>query len=224
MNEFSFDTIENFDEHIDLSIPNYSTLVETVIGLSRYFVQDETSVVDIGCSTGKLLEAIHHNGRKIGVDVSDNLLPKSNESVEYINEDLATFNDYTNSSLVISLFTLQFIDQPLRQSIINRVANGLVEGGAFIMAEKIIAPTGKEQEMFGFLHYDHKLKSFEADEILAKERTLRRIMRPITSLENKEMVESSGLANGMMLWKFLNFEAWLYIKPKKSIKELKEGG
>ena len=53
---------EGFDEHIDWSIRGYSNLLDDVVSLSRYFVEEDTNVVDIGCSTGKLtarLSLIH---------------------------------------------------------------------------------------------------------------------------------------------------------------------
>ena len=49
---------EGFDEHIDWSIRGYSNLLDDVVSLSRYFVEEDTNVVDIGCSTGKLTERI----------------------------------------------------------------------------------------------------------------------------------------------------------------------
>jgi tRNA (cmo5U34)-methyltransferase len=66
---FSFDTIQNFDEHIDKSIPNYKLLQEAIVSLSDFVVQPNTAIVDLGCSTGKLLNAIPHNGEKIGIDI-----------------------------------------------------------------------------------------------------------------------------------------------------------
>jgi tRNA (cmo5U34)-methyltransferase len=56
---FSFDTINNFDEHIAQSIPNYHTLTEAICDLSTYFMTEDTQVIDLGCSTGKLLERIY---------------------------------------------------------------------------------------------------------------------------------------------------------------------
>ena len=49
---------EGFDEHIEKSIRGYSQLMDDVISLSRYFVENETNVVDIGCSTGKMTKAL----------------------------------------------------------------------------------------------------------------------------------------------------------------------
>ena len=47
---------EGFDEHIEHSIRGYSHLLNDVVQYSRYFVEDDTNVVDIGCSTGKLTQ------------------------------------------------------------------------------------------------------------------------------------------------------------------------
>lgn len=47
---------EGFDEHIDKSIRGYGDLLDDVISMSRYFVEDNTNVYDIGCSTGKLTQ------------------------------------------------------------------------------------------------------------------------------------------------------------------------
>ena len=49
---------EGFDEHIEKSIRGYSQLIDDVISLSRYFIEDETNVIDIGCSTGKMTKDI----------------------------------------------------------------------------------------------------------------------------------------------------------------------
>ena len=49
---------EGFDEHIEKSIRGYSQLIDDVISLSRYFIEDETNVIDIGCSTGKMTKAL----------------------------------------------------------------------------------------------------------------------------------------------------------------------
>ena len=55
MTDFTFaHRQEGFDEHIDWSIRGYSNLLEDVITFSRYFVENDTTVVDVGCSTCKV--------------------------------------------------------------------------------------------------------------------------------------------------------------------------
>ena len=59
--EFSFDTIKNFDEHILSSIPCYNQIINSINNFAKYFIQDNTNIYDIGCSTGKLLKELETN-------------------------------------------------------------------------------------------------------------------------------------------------------------------
>lgn len=211
---FSFDTINNFDEHIDSSIPNYSLLVDSVLSLSKYFVDEENNVVDIGCSTGKLLEAIPHKGNKIGIDESPNLCPAPNDKAKYVCYDIReiNLNEFGKSSLILSIFTLQFIPRINRLMVLSNIYENLTIGGAFIWAEKVYGETGIEQELMNFAHYDFKRRKFTSEEILDKEQDLRELMRPNTSSENERLAQNAGFDKGIKFWKFFNFEATLYIK------------
>lgn len=211
-NNFSFNTIKNFDEHIEKSIANYDLLAESIKIMADFFTIEDTSIIDIGCSTGKMLESINHKGVKIGIDNSFNLLPKSHDNTFYFQEDLRDFDDYKNASLIMSIFTLQFIDKEYRQRILKRIYEGLVDGGAFIWAEKVVCESGQNQEIMTFVHYDYKLKSFTSDEILNKEKDLRFLMRTQTSNENIKMAERVGFTDNLLFWKFYNFECWLLRK------------
>jgi len=78
IHDFSFAAYAaGFDEHIEASIPGSTTRLRAMtVGLSRHFVQNGTNVLDIGCSTGRLLSAIRHANqpvrprtRYVGIDV-----------------------------------------------------------------------------------------------------------------------------------------------------------
>lgn len=209
---FSFDTISDFDNHIAQSIPNYHLLADSICDLSTFFTRDDCRVIDLGCSTGKLLERIPFNGEKIGIDVSENLLPQSHDNILYVKKDLRAFKNFGNSSLILSLFTLQFIPYEDRPAILDSVYESLVEGGAFIWAEKVREESGELESIMTSAHYDFKRKSFTSNDILNKERDLRPMMKVNTSMRNQILAENAGFTVGTMFWKFFNFEAWLYIK------------
>jgi tRNA (cmo5U34)-methyltransferase len=209
---FSFDTIENFDEHISQSIPNYHTLTEAICDLSSYFMIEDTQVIDLGCSTGKLLERLPHRGKKVGIDISSNLLPESHDDTLYVRKDLRALNHFGKSSLILSIFTLQFLPYEDRASILDNIYESLVEGGAFIWAEKVHEEEGELERVINGAHYDFKRKAFTAEQILDKERDLRPIMKVNSSMRNQVLAQNAGFTVGTMFWKFFNFEAWLYIK------------
>jgi tRNA (cmo5U34)-methyltransferase len=209
---FSFEKINDFDDHIASSIPNYDLLNESVLSLSKFFVVPETRVIDLGCSTGKLLKEIEHAGIKIGIDKAENLLPMDGENTLFLDGSIEDFRDFGNTSLVLSLFTLQFMPRKSRLDVLCRIHDGMIDKGAFIWAEKVYANSGVEQDLMNFAHYDFKRKNFTAEEILSKEEDLRSIMRLNTSDENERLAREAGFGKGIKFWKFFNFEATLYIK------------
>ena len=121
MTKFTFaQREEGFDNHIEHSIRGYTNLWNDVLKYSEYFVEDYTNVVDIGCSTGKLLKAMiaqntfapHAN--YVGIEVEEDFFKSYDEDEEqfshlrYHRGDVRDFR-FLNCSLVTSIFTLQFI-------------------------------------------------------------------------------------------------------------------
>lgn len=209
---FSFETIKDFDSHISESIPNYDLLFQTILNVAPFFLQENSAVTDLGCSTGKMLKAIPHTGAKFGVDNSLNLLPPSDQQHTFINQNLSTFSFPQDNCFVTSIFTLQFLDIKDRDSIVRKVYESLVPGGAFVWAEKVTSKSGFWEQVQTFSYYDFKRSSFSSQEILDKEKSLRYIMRPLTTEKNLNILKDAGFTDFEMLWKFHNFECWIAIK------------
>ena len=71
MVDFSFaHRPEGYDNHIEKSIRGYTHLIQDVVSFSRYFIEDNTEVVDVGCSTGEFLSHIKWEGEKYGMEIN----------------------------------------------------------------------------------------------------------------------------------------------------------
>lgn len=207
---FSFDTIENFDEHIDLSIPDYSTLIKHVLNISTYFVKEFETVYDFGASTGKLLELMRskHNLKVdyVGVDKSPNF---RSELVVQANLDSYPIDAHCFST---SIFTLQFMPRADRSLLLKKIYLNLNKGGALIVAEKIYSEDGFLQDLLTFAHYDFKRESFSNEQIFNKQQDLRYIMSPLSEKENMKMFRKAGFSRIASFWSSLSFKAWILIK------------
>lgn len=198
---------EGFDEHIDWSIRGYSNLLDDVVSLSRYFVEANTNVVDIGCSTGKLTARILEHNHKacpdaqyVGVEVAEgffgNLADRKVElsekypdtSVNFIEDDIRNYK-FKNCSLITSLFTLQFMPYSCREEVINNIYDGLNEGGAFIFGEKIDTSHSRIENMLRTVYYEFKSKSFDYEDIMQKELTLKNMLKPNSWCEIERMLD-----------------------------------
>ena len=228
MTDFTFaHREEGFDDHINSSIRGYSDLLKDVISFSRYFVEDDTNVVDIGCSTGKITQALmeynkDHASRAhyVGVEIADGFVDDLNKrgdtlgktgSVEFVFDDIRNYR-FENCSLVTSIFTLQFMSKKDRARVINEIYQGLNFGGGFIFAEKIDCENARLQDMMTFNYYDFKREKFDYDDIMTKEQTLRNMLKPNTWNEIKDMLEFAGFKAVEQSWRNHNFVGAIAIK------------
>lgn len=217
---------EGFDKHIDLSIRHYSTLHDDIVKMSRYFVEDDTNIYDLGCSTGKTLAAMIDQNRSfapdahyVGIEHAEGFREKMQErmmayemdDLELRFEDVRTA-DMHNASLITSIFTLQFMPRQSRQQVLNDVYDALNPGGAFIFAEKTYSCSPKVQDMLTFMYYDFKRESFGAEDIMDKEQTLRNMLKPNTWSELNTMLENAGFESVQTFWQNHLFVGAIAIK------------
>jgi tRNA (cmo5U34)-methyltransferase len=213
MTQFDFNTIDNFDDHINKSIPNYDLLIDSIKSMSEYFYVQSASIYDLGCSTGKLLKSLPFDCRKVGYDYS-NLLPTTNgdSSLEFHSVDLNKSFKINNACIVYSIFTMQFLDPLKRSAYLSTIKEGLIKGGCLIICEKIYQEHGIAQEVFSFSHYDYKLKQFRAEEILKKERDLRFNMKPLDDDSLTHLLKASGFRVVSPFWQMFNFKGYIAIR------------
>ena len=216
--KFSFDTIENFDNHIATHIRNYDGLQDLILYLADSFILTGKRVYDIGCSTGKLIRRLDtkyadRRAEYIGIDINYNF------SKDFVDSDTVKFNkadvtkgyNYTDASLIISLFTLQFIDPKDRLRVLDSIAESLDTGYGFILAEKTYPDSAFAYKVLEGGSTDYKLERTPAEEVIEKEKAIRDIMRPF----EEELLLSElkkRFRSVTVIWSSFNFRSYLCIK------------
>ena len=227
MPKFTFATEEEgFDSHIEKSIRGYLDLYSDVLKFSQYFVEDGTTVIDIGCSTGKMLRAMKEQNQTFapdcmykGIELEEDFFPFLNddENLSFVKGDVRSFDWQTsanNCSMVVSLFTLQFIPKKDRQVIVDQIYGALQKGGSFIFSEKCLSGTAQLEEMMTFSYYDWKRRYFEPEDILNKEQKLRHMMKPLRVSELFAMLEQAGFKEYQTFWRNFNFVGIIALKDE----------
>jgi tRNA (cmo5U34)-methyltransferase len=227
--DFSFaKQAATFDRHINDSIRGYDQLRQDCIGFSQYFIQKNTTVLDIGCSSGELLRTIRDQNQKrfssvkyLGLDIEDEFKDqwylKRARNVSFRKQDVTKFMGYKNLSVVYSLFTLQFLPEAERLPLVKKIYKGLKDGGAFILSEKVTAKNGKFQDMLSFMYYDFKKQKFSEKEIMDKEKSIRDQMHLWTEYKLFEMLRAAGFVSSHMqlFWRNHLFIGILAVKAAK---------
>ncbi|WP_214688647.1 MULTISPECIES: methyltransferase domain-containing protein [unclassified Exiguobacterium] len=220
-----------FDFHVKQSVPGYDRIQESVSELANFFCEDGAVVIDLGCATGESLARIQQvvkekNLRLIGVDESSDMIQqamkktKGMSDFQFINEKIEDVKLPEDSSVVLSILTLQFVSQRHRKAVIKKVYESLGSGGVFILVEKTYSKSGCVQEAFTQLYHDFKEREgLDALEIRAKDKSLRGVMRPLTVAENESILKEVGFKNIEMFFRDLHFCGWLAFKEERDANE-----
>tara|TARA_R100000664_G_C2759456_1_gene149287 strand:+ start:4802 stop:5431 length:630 start_codon:yes stop_codon:yes gene_type:complete len=201
---FDFKSIQDFDKHINLSIPNYKNLSNVFSGITCAFAQPESSVVDIGCSTGRFLSSLPKtkNCKYIGIDES--VLQNSFNNFEFIQADIEkALPDIKNISVIVSMFTLQFLGKLKRERVLSKIKKIINNGAVFLVAEKVYLDDPVIQTLVHKMHIQEKRKSFTDKDILNKDTQLAVSM--FCKTETQLTKELNKIGNVSKVWQSYNF-------------------
>lgn len=215
-----------FDNMIQRSIPDYQNMRELVFDVGKYFVQPDTAILDLGCSTGLALEPFvnrfYESNHFIGIEVSDSMFSAvcnkyekeiMDGKMKFIHADLqTTFPDCT-ASVILSILTLQFIPYEHRLKILKSAYKSLVSKGCLILVEKLVSDTDAIEDCFTELYYGMKKKhGYTEEQIQRKRISLECVMQPVSAFQNEDLLKQAGFKKIECFWRHLNFAGWVAIK------------
>jgi tRNA (cmo5U34)-methyltransferase len=224
--EFDEEVTRVFDDMLQRSVPQYETMRGLVLKVGRRFVQPGTDIVDLGCSRGGALapfiDEFGEYVRYVGVDVSPPMLEACRRRfeaeiesglVDVIDLDLRHGYPAAAASLTLSVLTLQFTPLEHRSRIVEEVHEHTIDGGAFLLVEKVRGTSAHTDGLLTDLHHDLKRsKGYSQEEIDRKRLSLQGVLEPLAAEENESLLRHAGFAEVECVWRCLNFAAWLAVK------------
>ena len=217
-----------FDDMVSRSVPLYTEAQKMIVNLAKEYIQDNTYVYDIGCSTGTTLLLLAQNSDKevtfLGIDSSIEMIEEAeiklkslmpNEKRIKYKSELVTANTvFVKQSVCIVSLVLQFIRPIKRKEIVQNIYNSLTEKGAFILFEKtLITDNDDLNRQFIKLHYEYKKsQGYSETEIAKKRLALENVLIPYSSKENMQMLKNVGFKVVEQFFQYYNFSAYIAIK------------
>ena len=226
LSNFSFGgrTPKNFDKHVKKSVPLYELGQNLICELSSFFLNKDSIIYDLGCSTGTTLKKIdEYNSFKTikmyGIDKEKKMLKEARKKLKktknkvFLKHHDLTKIKFKKSDLIISYYTIQFLKPKYRQLLINKIFKSLNWGGAFIFFEKVRAPDARFQDMMTQIYNEYKADiGYDSNEIYNKSLSLRSTLEPFSSNANKDFLKRAGFKDIMTIQKYCSFEGFLAIK------------
>ena len=187
------------------------------------FAQANTSLYDLGCSTGTLLLKLAQTIDKdkgialYGVDNSPAMLEKCREVLkqspvpyELFEADLNQGISIKDASVVVMNYTLQFVLPEHRISLLKNICEGLVPGGSLVLIEKIKSDIPALDETFIDFHHQFKRDRDYSDlEISRKREALENVLIPWTVEENQSTIKKAGFQTVDLFFKWNNFAGFI---------------
>jgi len=225
---FQFDdaVVTVFPDMIQRSVPGYQTILTGIGELTAQYAQPHSQLYDLGCSLGAATLTMRRhlacsNCKIIGIDTSQPMIDRAQEHlnsfhsevpVELICVDM-THLTIEKASVVVLNFTLQFIEPNLRQTLINRIYEGLNPGGILILSEKVHFDSTDFQTAIEHLHLQFKrANGYSELEIAQKRVALENVLQSDQPSTHLERFAKAGFETAGSWFQAYNFMSFLAIK------------
>lgn len=215
-----------FDDMLRRSIPQYDLMRGACQSLADRFRQPDTDIVDLGCSRGEAIAPLVDRwgtaNRFVGVEISAPMIQASRarfagpiaEGIVRIEElDLRAGYPACRASVTLAVLTMQFIPMEHRQRVLRDVYAHTVDGGAFILIEKVLGTAERIDDAMVACYHDVKARNgYSTDAIQRKRLSLEGVLVPITARWNEESLHTAGFREVDCFWRWMNFAGWIAVK------------
>ncbi|MBI1952788.1 MAG: carboxy-S-adenosyl-L-methionine synthase CmoA [Candidatus Omnitrophica bacterium] len=226
--EFNSEVAAVFDDMLERSVPFYREQQHLIQELARHFWVPNTRVYDLGCSTGTTLVNVAsalqgQSARLVGYDSSEPMVQRAKarvaesklqETVEIHCRDVSDPELCLDKASVVTLcWTLQFVRPLHRDRLVRHIYESLVNGGAFIVTEKILTRQGEMNQFFIERYYAFKKRNgYTHEEIARKREALENVLVPFKLDENLELFRKCGFQIAETFFQWYNFCGFLCVK------------
>lgn len=218
---FDKSIVKKFDEHVRKSVPYYELFHKSFVNLSKYYIRQNTYIIDIGTSTGyflKLLydEPLDRKNKYLGVDIEEDMIEECKERYKdthmvFTCADAKHIN-YSEASIVSAILFFQFLKKPERIKLLKKIYNELEDGSAMFVVDKVKDDNVDIHDMYNDIYYDFKLEQgITPEDVIRKNQSLRGIMFPDTFQNTFNLYEEIGFKVSVN-FKYNNFVSFVLTK------------
>ena len=219
-----------FPDMLRRSIPGYAASLEAIGSLAARYVRAGTNCYDLGCSLGAATLAMRQGigqpcCRIVAVDSAPAMVSRCREilaeddrlhgpetEVDVVEGDIRDI-DIVNASMVVLNYTLQFLDQDDRDALVERIYQGMNQGGLLVLSEKVVDENPQMESLLVELHHEHKRRNdYSALEISRKRAALENVLIPETVAAHRERLARAGFAHTAVWLRYFNFVSIIAIR------------
>ncbi len=217
-----------FPDMLQRSIPGYAETIDSIGQLAGAYVKPNTQCYDLGCSLAAATLAMRRNiaaagCRIVAVDSAEAMVDrcrqivaddvhKSDVDVQILHADIREV-EISRASMVVLNYTLQFLPVADRQAMLQKIADGMVDGGILILSEKVVDKDPHIDRLLVELHHQFKRRNAYSDLEISRKRTaLENVLVPESMDVHLERLRLAGFRHASPWLRFFNFVSILATK------------
>ena len=193
MSSWTFETkeiAETFDSHVREQLPWYDMVTDAVCYIARNYLTEGGVVVDVGASTGNMIDKLMPLVEERWADVVAieksqsmcNILQKKYKKNDYVvieNNDVIN-HELPNADVLIVFLTMMFIPIRKRKALMNALRASCKQGGVIVVVDKVCDHQGYFATVLKRLTMQFKLQQgAKPEDVLNKEMSLAGVQIPI---------------------------------------------
>ena len=193
MNSWTFETkeiAETFDSHVREQLPWYDMVTDAVVYIARNYLPEYGVVVDIGASTGNMVDKLmpltfERMADVVAIEKSISMCDvlknkyKKSDCVVVENSDV-TRGDLPKANVYILFLTMMFIPIDKRKALMDSMRANCKQGGVIVVVDKICDHGGYFATVLKRLTMQFKLQQgAKPEDVLTKEMSLAGVQIPI---------------------------------------------
>jgi tRNA (cmo5U34)-methyltransferase len=129
-------------------------------------------------------------------------------NVEFIHKEIIDI-DFEKADLIVSAFTLQFIEIGRRKQVLMNIKKALRGSGKFIFCEKVRCEGYPEHDLYQKLYEEWKLNYYSPREIRLKRESLKGVLNSLSISENIKLLKTAGFTRAESFFQWCNFICFL---------------
>ena len=193
MSSWTFETkeiAETFDSHVREQLPWYDMVTDAVCYIARNYLTEGGVVVDVGASTGNMIDKLMPLVKERWADVVAieksqsmcNILQKKYKKSDYVvieNNDVIN-HELPNADVLIVFLTMMFIPIRKRKALMSALRASCKQGGVIVVVDKVCDHQGYFSTVLKRLTMQFKLQQgAKPEDVLNKEMSLAGVQIPI---------------------------------------------
>jgi tRNA (cmo5U34)-methyltransferase len=193
MSSWTFETkeiAETFDSHVREQLPWYDMVTDAVCYIARNYLTEGGVVVDVGASTGNMIDKLMPLTKEryadvVAIEKSQSMcaiLEKKYKQSDYVvieNNDVIN-HELPNADVLIVFLTMMFIPIRKRKALMNALRASCKQGGVIVVVDKVADHDGYFSTVLKRLTMQFKLQQgAKPEDVLNKEMSLAGVQIPI---------------------------------------------